>query len=44
MENLKELEEMNTTKAVLLALQQLAEKCETLEELKKALAEIIDKA
>ena len=44
MENFKELEEMTVTKAFLVTLQELADSCETLEEFKKKLAEIISKA
>ena len=44
MENLKELEEMTVTKLFMLTLQELANSCETLEEFKKKLAEIISKA
>lgn len=40
----KEQEDMTATEAILRAIQELANKCKTLDEFRKALAEIIRKA
>lgn len=43
MKNTEEREEMTATEAILRTVQELAEKCETLEEFREALKKIIEK-